>query len=210
MDGREGAWRAPGADGRSPQHSGADGRGQCASATQSTPSSPTRLVEGVRRPGVQRVDVVAQQGGRSGQRVGDAGSDRTLERRQRLMPDACPSERWILVVRVVPWHEVRAWHAARVRIAAGRAADAGYRPSSDRSGHAGERTGTRAAGEPEQHRLGLVVASMPEEYGTGAKARGRLVEGGVARSTGGILRSLTARRRDDGHDLDRIEQQITQ
>ena len=58
--------------------------------------------------------------------------------------------------------------------------------SGDR-GHAGQRAGAGAAGEPEQHGLGLVVAGVAEQHGGGAVALGGGVQRGVAGVAGGGL-----------------------
>ena len=45
----------------------------------------------------------------------------------------------------------------------------------------------RAAGQPEQHGLGLVVEGVPEQHQRGAEVVGHLVEHGVPRLAGGRL-----------------------
>ncbi len=71
-------------------------------------------------------------------------------------------------------------------------------------GHAGQRADAGAAGEAEQHGLGLVVAGVAEQDGGGAVAVGGVVQGGVAGVAGGGLGAAVAA---DGHGdgLDRVE-----
>ena len=92
-----------------------------------------------------------------------------------------PGERRVLVVRVVPRHQVRGVTRGprhRTRHVEQRAQIA-PRPRH----HPGERSGARPARQPEQHRLGLVITGVPEEYGTRAQPRRSLVKSGISRSS---------------------------
>ena len=68
--------------------------------------------------------------------------------------------------------------SARVRSSSGRPVDL------ERTPHARQRPATGSAGQPEQHRLGLVVEGVPEEHGAGGEALRDLGEYGVPRLAG--------------------------
>ena len=76
-------------------------------------------------------------------------------------------------------------------------------------GHPREGPRTGAARQPQQHRLGLVVAGVAQQDDGGAEPVRRLVEGGVPSAARGILGSPA---RPDGHggDLDGVEPEIAQ
>ena len=100
-----GARRGPG-----PQHPGPHRAAAARPAPPTSSSSARRRVvraggqprRGRRGPGVERVEVVAQQVGGAGQRLGDPALQHVLEQRQHLVPQPDPLERRVGVVRVVP------------------------------------------------------------------------------------------------------------
>ena len=73
-----------------------------------------RSADGTREV-VERVEVVLQQAGGAGQRLGDPALQHVLEQRQHLAPQPHPLQGRVVVVRVVPAVEARARaHAASV------------------------------------------------------------------------------------------------
>ena len=95
------------------------------------------------------------------------------------------------VVRVVPRREP----GVEAGLPRGRAADAEERPrvAAGARGHAGEARGARAAGEPEQHGLGLVVERVAEQHERRSGLGGGRVERGVAGLASGCLGAALAR-----------------
>ena len=102
---------APAAGGPGAQDAGADARGAArpAAARRERVTGVGRRTAGRRQtelvsggPGVQGVEVVAQQLRGTGQRLGDPALQDVLEQRQHLVPQPHPLEARIVVVRVVP------------------------------------------------------------------------------------------------------------
>ena len=104
------------------------------------------------------------------QRLGHSGSERRLERGQRVEPDPDPGEPAVGVVRVRP----RAQAERRARRGRDGPAHAEQRPGEDAAArrHARQRPGAGPAGEPEQHGLRLVVEGVAEQH-RGARRRRR-------------------------------------
>ena len=112
---------------------------------------------------VQGVEVVLQQRGGAGQRLGHPALQHVVEQRQHLVAQPHPLEGRVVVVRVVPRPcRPSASHAAAVVGAADAeqrtqvAAVAPRMPAIER--------GPEPAAEAEQHRLGLVVEGVPEQH----------------------------------------------
>ena len=113
----------------------------------------------VRRRGqrVEQLGVLAELVGGAGQGRGDTGPELVLEDRQDRGPHPDPGERGVAVVRVVP--EVDALDlAGGDRVGP---ADPQQRTPVAVEGpaHPGQGAAARAAGQPEEHGLGLVVAA---------------------------------------------------
>ena len=121
------------------------------------------------------------------------GPELGLEHGQHPLAHAHAGEGGIGVVRVVPRRE----SGVEAGLPGGRATDAEQRPRvpARAGGHAGEARGARAAGEPEQHGLGLVVERVAEQHERGSGLGGDRVERGVAGVASGCLGAALARRR---------------
>ena len=138
------------------------------------PGTGTRaLASEIRREAVERVGVLAELVGRAGERLGDARAEDGLEDRQHPGADLRPQRgrRGGRRAFVGSSHGSRP-SAAQARSVSARRSSRNGRRRIPRSRHAGQGPGSRAAGEPEQHGLGLVVQGVPEQDGRGA-VRGR-------------------------------------
>ena len=137
--------------------------------------------------GVQRVGVVTQLPGGAGQRLGHPRAEHGFQHRQHLVPDPDPGEPGVGVVRVVPHRQVQRGTGGLGRGPPHRQ----QRPQvpAAAGGHAGQRAGAGAAGQPEQDRLGLVVQGVPEEDRDRPGLSGRRVQGLVPGRTGGGFRA---------------------
>jgi hypothetical protein len=116
---------------------------------------------------IQRVRVRAELSRGARQRLGDAGSERGLQGGQRVMTDPSPRVPAVGVVRVVPGAQAQR-RAGRPRPVP---ADGQERPAVHAGplGHAGQGAAAGPAGQPEQHRLGLVVERVAEQHGRGSR-----------------------------------------
>jgi hypothetical protein len=143
---------------------------------------------------VQQVGVGAQLGRGAGQRRADARAEDALGLGEQR-PGAHPGVALVSIVRVEPPRQ-------SLLPASGFGFGSGDRQQRSgetvtRRGHPGQRPRAGAAGQPEQHLLGLVVAGVPEQGDGGAQA-GR---GGAQRGIpGGAGSGLGAGA--DGGDLD--------
>ena len=112
------------------------------------------------------------------------------QHRQHLAPHADPGEARVAVVRVLPGAEPASAHAQRGCVARRpeqRAAEHAPRTG----GHPGQRAGAGAAGQPEQHRLGLVVERVPEQHGPATASSARSAAARAGPSPGPSTRTAT-------------------
>jgi hypothetical protein len=110
--------------------------------------------------GVECLAVRPQQVCGAGERLGDTRAEGLLQGRQDAVADPGPGERFVGVGRVVPWGEP----GNQTYVPRHRPADVQqWAPEQAvRARHTRQRAGAGAAGEPEQHCLGLVVKGMAE------------------------------------------------
>ncbi len=148
---------------------------------------------------VEVLHVDPQLVGGAGQRLCDTRAELGLEHRQHPLPHPGSRVRRVGVVGVVP--ELDA-----LDLAGGDGVGAGdveQRPpvAVEAAPHARDRASTGATRQPEQHRLGLVVAGVAEQHPRGAEALADLVEDGVPGFAGRRLGpEPTALHRDPGAD----------
>ena len=146
--------------------------------------SQVDLVAGGEQPGgdgVERVGVLAELLGGTGEGLGHAAREHVLQERQDLVPQPDAGEARIDVVRVVPHRQPEA-HARGPRR---RAADPEKRaqPRCVPAAHARERARAGPAAEAEQHGFGLVVEGVAEQdRAVGLRA------GGAQRGLAGVPR----------------------
>ena len=107
----------------------------------------------------------------AGERGGDPGPELLLQHRHHPVPDPGPGEPGVVVVRVGPEREALG-HAGRLRLRPGEV-EQGPPERVEGAAHAGDRAAARAAGEPEQHGLGLVVEGVAEEDDAGRRSARR-------------------------------------
>jgi inorganic pyrophosphatase len=128
--------------------------------------------------GVERIAVFPQLLGRAGKCLGDAGAEFPLEQRQHCRAHAHASEGRVGVLRVGPGLE----SGVGAGLHSGRAADTEQRPPvlAANGSHPLQTRGPAAAGQPEQHGLGLVVEGVGEEHGGSAELGRSALESRVA------------------------------
>ena len=144
---------------------------------------------------VEGVGVLAQLVGGAGQGGGDPGPELVLEHRQHPVPHPDPGEPRVVVVRVVPALDALG-PAGGLGLRRGSRRAAGGGSASKRAAHPGERPAARAAGQPEQHGLGLVVEGVAEQHDARRRsAAATSAEHGVPRLAGRRLGPLAAGRR---------------
>ena len=179
--------------------------GSAASATASSGPSP-RASRASPASRSSRSASVAQQVGRAGEGGGRRparGHVRAPTSRRRARTRAVGR---VVVVRVLPRVEPRrparrlgggpgqVQQRARERVAPAR--------------HPGQRPGPGAAGEAQQHRLGLVVAGVPEQHQPGAEPRRGVPQRVVARGAGGGLGALPRRTHGHAQHVDRVQPEV--
>ena len=112
--------------------------------------------------------------------LGHAGAELVLEQRQhRCAARGCGGRPGRRCAGPSQTSRPSTWQAVTVSARARRAEDAGSRRRTP--AHAGQGPSTRAAREPQQHGLGLVVAGVPQQHRGGGEPLGDLLEDGVPR-----------------------------
>ncbi len=151
------------------------------------PGRVGQLVVDNRRIGVERLIVRPQQVGGAGEGLGDTRAEGVLQNRQDPVADPGPRERLVSVGRVIP----RGEPVGEAGVSGHRPADVQQRAPEQAvaARHARQRACAGAAGEPQQHRLGLVVEGMAEQHGARAQALGGAGQNGPAGVAGGSLRT---------------------
>ena len=131
---------------------------------------------------VERLGVLAQRDRSAGERLGDPAAEHLFQQWQHLRPKPHPGESGIGVVRVGPGGQAQ-FGAGGMGEAASQAQQ---RSEPGRIGgtHAGDRAGTGAATQAQQHGLGLVVEGVAEQHRFRAAGG---VQRGVPRGAGGGL-----------------------
>ena len=143
------------------------------------------------------VGVLAELAGAAGERGGQAGAEVALEVGERPAgPD--PGEGRVLVHRVVPPGEALGGARGPGLLAGDPQQRAVVAAAGGR--HPGEAAGPGAAGQPEEHLLGLVVEGVAEEDEAGAVVFGGGVELAVARLPGDGLEAAAAEHHRPGRD----------
>ena len=142
-----------------------------------------RLGERAGRQLVECLGVLPQRRRGAGKGLGDAAAEHLLQQRQHLGAQPGPGESAIAVVRVLPRCQSQ-FGARRMRH---RTTDAQQRAVPRRvvRAHAGDGACARAAAQPQQHRLGLIVQRVRKQHRRVA-SRGvqRLVPRGAGRGLG--------------------------
>ena len=87
-------------------------------------------------------------------------------------------------------HQAMSWAPQACSVWARVRSSSGRRNTPNDAAHAGQRPGTAAPGEPEEHGLGLVVEGVAEQHRVRAVAVGDLLQDGVAGLPGGGLEAL--------------------
>ena len=113
---------------------------------------------------VQCLQVLGHQVGGPAKRVPHPAAEDVLEQRQHLAAQPHPGERRIGVVRVLPRRQTGR-SGRSPRWSALRHAEQRSAPRWPPGPHPGDRPRARPAGQPEQHRLGLVVGGVREQHG---------------------------------------------
>ncbi len=139
--------------------------------------------------GVEGLTVVAQLCGGPGERLGDAAAEHLLQQRHHLAAEADAGETGVDVVRVVP--EGQALRPARRRRVRAPQTEQRPQPGWVPGLHAGQRPGSRAAAEAEQHGLGLVIEGVAEQDGR-VGVRAGDAQGAVPGAAGGRLGTAAA------------------
>ena len=205
MPSGERAGRAPGHDGRPPEHPGPQRGGQRGEVIDAHRRARLRQPPGgLAGQLVQRIGVGPELAGGARQRLGDARPERGLQGRQGVLTHPCPRVAAVGVVRVFPDLEAE----RRARRPRPVPADGQERPAvpTGALGHAGQRAASRSPGQAEQHRLGLVVAGVPEQDGCRSGGHAHVVEGPVPGGPRGGLRAAGAAH-GDRDDVRRREAQ---